>query len=442
MDIQNVYKDLTGIDIEEQERLWNERGKGYWGEYLVFREMFNKVPGYGKILMNLNIPSYYDKTTEIDLIYLHETGVYVFEVKHYKGIIYGKIDDTNWTQYFRTAPNHTFYSPIKQNEGHIKALECILPNASFSSFVVFTNDTCELRITGIREGVFIGKLNEVIDQFLKTIEKKPTLYSLETLDAFFNQLLIYSPATSSEISYDSTIIPFYEYAVILKKDKDTQIEKMAQEKKTQIDLIASEYNRKAKRGRIKASLFAMLAVIIVGIVSVVVCSNYNQQAKGSELKMEEALAETAEMQKRFEYVVPFDGKDYQLSDDFINVSDVIVEEATEFESAVKFHSVLSVNSGEYGIKLLPNTSYIILLKDGTSKEYPFFDDSIRYSDSYRIIQGITWYNDLILERLFADVSLDEIKYIKLHSVGFWQNNLYTMNDMIRDDIEIEFYSAR
>ena len=35
-DINQLYSDLTGVNIEEQKMLWNERGKGYYGEYLVF----------------------------------------------------------------------------------------------------------------------------------------------------------------------------------------------------------------------------------------------------------------------------------------------------------------------------------------------------------------------------------------------------------------------
>lgn len=41
--------------------------------------------------MNLNIPIEDGKTTEIDLLMIHETGIYVFEIKHYKGTIYEKI---------------------------------------------------------------------------------------------------------------------------------------------------------------------------------------------------------------------------------------------------------------------------------------------------------------------------------------------------------------
>ena len=96
--IDDIYKNLTSVDIHEQERLWDNRGKGYYGEYLVFCKLYQSVPGQCKILMNLNIPVFGGSSTEIDLLMIHESGLYVFEIKHYKGTIYGKLTDNTWTQ--------------------------------------------------------------------------------------------------------------------------------------------------------------------------------------------------------------------------------------------------------------------------------------------------------------------------------------------------------
>ena len=110
--IDEIYRNLTGVDIETQRLFWDERGKGYYGEYLVFKKLYPELTGCCKILMNLQIPTDDGKATEIDLLLIHETGLYVFEMKHYKGTIYGKASDQKWTQYFRTAPNSHFYNPI------------------------------------------------------------------------------------------------------------------------------------------------------------------------------------------------------------------------------------------------------------------------------------------------------------------------------------------
>lgn len=88
--MEEIYYNLTGVDIEEQKKIWDERGKGYYGEFLVLKALYKNIPGTCKILMNLQIPVSYEKTTEIDLLMIHETGLYVFEIKHLKGTIYGE----------------------------------------------------------------------------------------------------------------------------------------------------------------------------------------------------------------------------------------------------------------------------------------------------------------------------------------------------------------
>lgn len=52
-----AYSNLTGIDIDEQRRIWDERGKGYYGEYLVFCTLYKNIIGNCKLLMNLTIPT-------------------------------------------------------------------------------------------------------------------------------------------------------------------------------------------------------------------------------------------------------------------------------------------------------------------------------------------------------------------------------------------------
>ncbi len=97
-DIVKTYEALTSVDIRGQKLLWDERGKGYYGEYLLFTDLYQNVSGQCKILMNLRIPTAGGKTTEIDLVLIHESGLFVFEVKHFQGTILGKYSDTKWTQ--------------------------------------------------------------------------------------------------------------------------------------------------------------------------------------------------------------------------------------------------------------------------------------------------------------------------------------------------------
>jgi hypothetical protein len=83
MDIKETYKQLTNIDIDEQCQIWDNRAVGYYGEFLLFCKLYQGLTGKFKLLMNLNIPTDEGTTTEIDLLLIHETGIYIFECKHY-----------------------------------------------------------------------------------------------------------------------------------------------------------------------------------------------------------------------------------------------------------------------------------------------------------------------------------------------------------------------
>jgi hypothetical protein len=56
-------------------------------------------------------------TTEIDLIMIDETGIYVFESKNYSGWIFGDEKRKNWVQTLENRQKNYFYNPIWQNGG-------------------------------------------------------------------------------------------------------------------------------------------------------------------------------------------------------------------------------------------------------------------------------------------------------------------------------------
>lgn len=95
-DIEKIYRNLSGVELNDQSTISDERAKGYVGEFRVLSEVLASIEGDFKILMNLHVPIN-SKKTEIDLLMIHETGIYVFEVKNYKGIIYGDMDGKRWT---------------------------------------------------------------------------------------------------------------------------------------------------------------------------------------------------------------------------------------------------------------------------------------------------------------------------------------------------------
>lgn len=96
---------------------------GEWTTEYALNAMQSEYEYY--TMKNVYIP-YKNRTVEIDLIMLHEKGIYVFESKNYGGWIYGNENSTYWTQTLKSRAGIQkvkFYNPIMQNKTHIKALE-------------------------------------------------------------------------------------------------------------------------------------------------------------------------------------------------------------------------------------------------------------------------------------------------------------------------------
>lgn len=97
---------------------------------------------------NLNKEDYYifedvtlqigSDTTQIDIIIVSKQGIFVIEVKNYKGCIVGDEKQKQWIQQLYQVEN-TFQNPIHQNYKHIKFLSMILNKKKiiFYNLVVF-----------------------------------------------------------------------------------------------------------------------------------------------------------------------------------------------------------------------------------------------------------------------------------------------------------------
>lgn len=69
-------------------------------------------------------------TSQIDHVVVSKYGIFPIETKNYKGWITGNENSDKWTQTIYKTKNQ-FMNPIKQNYGHVKALEALIKeNAS------------------------------------------------------------------------------------------------------------------------------------------------------------------------------------------------------------------------------------------------------------------------------------------------------------------------
>lgn len=250
MSLESIYQELTGVDLAQQKTLWDERGRGYYGEYQVFKALYPNLPGNCKILMNLQIPAGHNRTTEIDLLLIHETGFYVFEVKHFKGTIYGKESDLRWTQYFRTTKNSYFQNPILQNQYHIKALRKLFPEIPVHSFIVFTNPECELRSDRHTFGVTIGTLS-ALRSMLQILPVRPKVFDMEMIDRVFERLLPFAPIMERTVPVGQKMVPLNQY-----------INTMAEDLQNAKASIRASYDATIKKERRRA----IAAIVLAGVL--------------------------------------------------------------------------------------------------------------------------------------------------------------------------------
>lgn len=410
-DIYNIYKNLTGVDIEKQQKIWDERGKGYWGEFLVFQQLYQNLNGTCKILMNLQIPIK-NRTTEIDLLLIHETGIYVFEIKHYKGTIYGKQQDYTWTQYFRTTPNAHFHNPILQNKYHIEALQVLYSNIPLYSFVVFTNPEVDLRLNYDKNQISVCKLRELqnIVSFGDLKEKK---LNIDEIDKIFNDLSSFSPMSREYIDIDKTEITITDYTNALfeeyRKDK-LSLDQEFQENKQSL-------NKKYK----KLIFSSFVIVFICLLIAFFVCLGYKNEA---DHLVQRSQQELNIFKQKFEEVETYNNGNIILSENFITVSDIKIYTSKDLQKTTNLSFTLTWNGENYTARITRDSKINVILKDGSVKEYSLNEKTFpNKTSNLDIGKGNARYiaktkYEFPIQELF-NVDLNEIAHIKLTNIFIW-----------------------
>ena len=123
------------------------------------------------------------KYCQIDLVVATTVGLIVFEVKNYKGWIFGTGYKPQWVQVLAYGKmKYRFYNPIIQNAKHVQDLRKQLTqeNIPIFSVVVFYGDCVLKEISFVPKGTFVVK-SERISKAIKTILSKnePAYYNNE-----------------------------------------------------------------------------------------------------------------------------------------------------------------------------------------------------------------------------------------------------------------------
>ncbi|MBR6689391.1 MAG: NERD domain-containing protein [Clostridia bacterium] len=117
-------------------------------------------------------------TTQVDILAIDTTGIYVIESKAFSGVIKGNQYDKNWVQLFANKKHYTFSNPIIQNKRHIEDIKRNLetfdvPDIAYKSYVVFDNN-CKLDLNvKNNDQLKVVKQEELLGIILK--DKKQSL---------------------------------------------------------------------------------------------------------------------------------------------------------------------------------------------------------------------------------------------------------------------------
>lgn len=111
------------------------RVRGKLGERRVAQWLARIVEG--EALHDVILPDHRGGLTQIDHLVKTRTALLVIETKHYRGQIFGRAFDAQWTQRLGRR-SHPFQNPLRQNHAHVEAVKALVPGVPIVGRVVFT----------------------------------------------------------------------------------------------------------------------------------------------------------------------------------------------------------------------------------------------------------------------------------------------------------------
>lgn len=164
--------------------------KGNYGEFLTFNKL-EKISGYKKLMTNLYIPREDGSTTEIDLIMISETGIYVFESKNYSGWIFGDEKQKYWMQTLKNGQKNRFFNPIWQNHEHISALKSVIGIDDmnlYKSYIVFSERCTLKKINIASNNVKVIKRDNLLKYINRDMLESERILNVEQINNIYEKL--------------------------------------------------------------------------------------------------------------------------------------------------------------------------------------------------------------------------------------------------------------
>ena len=164
---------------------------GKKGEKLTQRELnLLKLFGRdGKVLRNVYIPKSDGGTSEIDVLFITQKGIFVIESKNYSGWVFGDEQAMYWTVTLQNGQKNRLYNPIWQNRTHIKRLSEYLGNEIRMFSLIVFSERCELKkITLASSDVTVVKRDDLYAAVRKIWEASEDCMTQQQIEEIYTQL--------------------------------------------------------------------------------------------------------------------------------------------------------------------------------------------------------------------------------------------------------------
>ncbi|MDM8202399.1 NERD domain-containing protein [Allofournierella massiliensis] len=171
--------------------IFDDEWKGKYGEKLTERELkwVQLFGRKGKTLRNVYLPTSDGGTSEIDVLFITQKGIFVFESKNYSGWIFGDEKSRNWTAMLPNRVKNQFYNPIMQNRTHLKWLaNYVGDDVPLFSIIVFS-ERCELKkVTVHSENIKVIKRDSTYATVLELWEQNPDCIEADHIEELYQSL--------------------------------------------------------------------------------------------------------------------------------------------------------------------------------------------------------------------------------------------------------------
>ena len=179
------------VPLTESER------KGRELETSVFLSLASSddIPGDHRELWDLYIPKPDGGYAQIDVLMIHETGIYVIECKNYTGWIFGSENNLYWYQTLYSGKSgvrkESFYNPILQNKSHINAVSDYLnfQKEYINSCIVFGREAVLKAVPEESSHCFTAKYQRFEGKLMNRICSSPRRLSVNEITRIYSVLL-------------------------------------------------------------------------------------------------------------------------------------------------------------------------------------------------------------------------------------------------------------